>query len=116
MAASLAKLSGVELPDVGLADSHDELDTLLGQDVVGRPHLIHEAGKLALRQGPWKFIPPATTREGLGPWKQVKIAAPGFLFDLSHDIGETTDLAARNPPKLAELSELLNKLIGGWDR
>jgi arylsulfatase A-like enzyme len=110
LAASLAKLVGVRRPAKGLPDSRDELDTLLGQDAVGRPHLIHEAGALALRQGKWKFIPPGRTRDRLGPWKQVRIPAPGLLFDLSADPGETTDLAGKHPAKVKELAQLLEQL------
>ena len=51
LAASLAKLveSPIDAGDCG--DSRDELDTLLGEDAVGRPHLVHEAGGHALRVG-----------------------------------------------------------------
>lgn len=50
--------------------------------------------KNALRHGDWKLI-----RDG-GAWQ---------LFDLAHDIAETTDLAAREPDRVRELS-------AEWDR
>ncbi len=105
--ASLAALVGVSRPDEGLPDSRDELDALLGQDSVGRPHLVHEAGSLAIRVGNWKFIPAGSTRDNLGPWNTVKIPEPGLLFDLAKDPGETNDVAAQQPAKLAELSKQL---------
>jgi arylsulfatase A-like enzyme len=105
--ASLAALVGVWRPVKGLPDSHDELDTLLGEDTVGRPHLVHEAGSLALRVGKWKFISPGSTRENLGPWDIVKVAEPGLLFDLAMDPGETNDVAAQQPDKVAEFSKQL---------
>jgi arylsulfatase A-like enzyme len=104
---SLATLVGVERPEHGLPDSHDELDTLLGEDSIGRSHLVHEAGSLALRVGKWKFISPGSTRENLGPWDIVKVAEPGLLFDLAKDPGETNNIAERQPEKVAELSKQL---------
>lgn len=50
----------------------------------------------------------------VGDWKlvQTNVALPEKttteLFDLSKDIGETTDLAAANPEKTAELLKLIN--------
>ena len=116
LAASLASLVGVSRPPAGLPDSRDELDTLLGEDRVGRPHLIHEARALALRKGVWKYVPPANTREQLGPWRQVKVPAPGFLFDLSNDPAETHNLASREPARLAEMTDLLKRLQSEPDR
>lgn len=116
LAASLAKLVGAEQPKKGMPDSRDELDTLLGEDKEGRPHLIHEARQLALRKGKWKFIPPARTREKLGPWKNVQITKPGFLYDLSKDVGEQKNLAKENPAKLEEMAELLKKIRQSSDQ
>ena len=113
LAASLAKLVGAEMPKKGMPDSQNELDTLLGEDSEGRPHLIHEARQLALRKGNWKFIPPARTRENLGPWQQVRIEKPGFLFNLSEDEGERKNLASSNPKQLREMVELLKKIREG---
>lgn len=50
----------------------------------------------ALRQGDWKLI-----REG-GEWQ---------LYDLAHDIGETTDLAAKEPQRVGPMSLLWD----AWD-
>lgn len=49
-------------------------------------------GSRSLRQGEWKI-----TDIGDGRWR---------LFDLASDTGETRDLAATNPAKLAELAQL----------
>ena len=97
-------------------ESNQKLDSLLGQDTVGRPHLVHEAKALALRKGQWKYIPPATTREKLGPWRQVKVAAPGFLYDLAVDPSETKNVAKQRPAKLKEMRELLNHLRNHADQ
>ncbi|MCA9120520.1 MAG: arylsulfatase [Planctomycetaceae bacterium] len=116
LAASLASLVGVSRPSSGLPDSRNELDTLLGEDQVGRPHLVHEARSLALRVGKWKFVAPAQTRDHLGPWNNVKVEKPGFLFDLSQDRGEMTNLAAKHPDRLAEMATLLTTLAAQSDQ
>ena len=56
-------------------------------------------GRRAIRQGDWKalYLP---APYGPGAWQ---------LYDLSADPGETNDVAASRPEKLAELIEL-------WDR
>jgi hypothetical protein len=117
LAATLTKLAGVERPAAGLPDSRDELDTLLGDDPVGRPHLVHEAPRsLALRVGQWKFIPSGATREKLGPWNNVKIAKPGFVFDLSNDPGELKNVASDHPQRTADFAAMLARLQEKPDR
>jgi arylsulfatase A-like enzyme len=116
MATTLVKIADGQLPDQGFPDSRDAEATLLGRDTTGRPHLVHEAGRLALRQGSWKFIPPAKTREKLGPWKTVTIEKPGALYDLSSDPSEQQDLAAQEPEKAKELADLLAYLQKHPDR
>ena len=81
---SLMRLSRYFLPllkENPVAALHDTLFWRLGR-------------KNALRHGDWKLI-----RQS-GAWQ---------LFDLAQDIGETTDLAAGEPGRVHELSDL-------WDR
>ncbi len=50
----------------------------------------------------WKYGSPAAVRKG--DWKLVKVGSnPSQLFDLGADLSETTDLAASQPAKVAEL-------------
>jgi arylsulfatase A-like enzyme len=50
----------------------------------------------------WRFGPQAAVR--MGDWKLVLVEGEEpMLFHLARDIGETTDLAAREPSKKAEL-------------
>lgn len=80
-----AKLDGVTLMPLLTGKIDAPLhDTMFWR--VGKKH--------ALRHGDWKLI-----RDG-GGWQ---------LFDLAHDIGETTDLAAREPACVGDLSRL-------WDQ
>jgi arylsulfatase A len=71
---------------------------------------------IALRQGDWKILARLSERTERAAASitdetnhTLKHAEPtGFeLYNLKADIGETTDLAARQPQKLAELRELL---------
>jgi arylsulfatase A-like enzyme len=115
LAASLAKLVDSTIDAGDCSDSRDELDTLLGEDTVGRPHLVHEAGTHALRLGEWKFVPPGKTRDGLSPGRPKQIMEPGELYNLANDPGETNDLAATEPERLKEMVELLAKIESAPD-
>ena len=113
---SIGKLVGVEVPVDACGDSREELDTLLGSDPIGRPHLIHEAGELSLRMGKFKYVPAGKTRDGLGPWRDVSIGAKGSLFDLSQDIDEKHNLAMENPEQLARMTQLVERLRSQSDQ
>ncbi|NIP92251.1 MAG: arylsulfatase [Akkermansiaceae bacterium] len=117
LARSFASLVGVDVPGGACGDSRDELDTLLGEDRTGRPHLVHEAGRLSLRLGQWKFVPPGKTRDQLGPWpKNAQIPAPGALYDTRADRAEQRNLASEKPEKLNELRSLLARIRQAPDR
>lgn len=115
MAASLSKLVGAAIGEGALPDSRDELDTLLGEDRVGRPHLIHEATDLALRQGPWKYVPPVKTRDGLGPWRKLPTPPPGALYNVAEDPREQHNLATAEPERLQAMKDLLEQIETGED-
>jgi arylsulfatase A-like enzyme len=110
LAASLAKLIDSPIPTGGCPDSRDELGALLGEDEVGRPHLVLEANGLSLRIGPWKYVTPGRVRAGLNPGKQRMVAEPGELYNLANDAGEQRDLAAQEPERLREMAALLKKI------
>jgi len=96
--ASFAAMLDVEVPEDQAIDSRNNLAALLGEDEVGLPFMIEEARRLALRRGKWKYIV-ARGKKGAEQ-----------LFDLSSDIGETTNLAAEYPEKVAELRQMLRQL------
>jgi arylsulfatase A-like enzyme len=115
LAASLAKLVGSKIPSGGCPDSRDELDALLGDDPIGRPHLVHETGRLALRFGPWKFVPPGKTRDSLNPGAPRTIAEPGELYNVAEDPGETKNLAVAKPAQIQELTSLVKAIRNSAD-
>lgn len=110
-AASFASMVGSPDAESGFPDSTDELDTLLGTDLTGRPLLIHEAGGQSLRVGNWKYIPTKQVREELGPWKTTAFDTNGALFDLSNDPSEQNNVAKKHPEKVTELEQVRMSIV-----
>jgi arylsulfatase A-like enzyme len=108
--ATLAALTGQKLDPAAMPDSQDVLDALLGNSNTGRDHVVEQAANLALRQGDWKFIFPGRTRDGLGPWTEVQISRPGFLFDLKSDPSERANLASAHPDRVASMAAQLSAI------
>ena len=109
--ASFAALTGQPTDRVAMLDSQNVLPALLGESEVGRSHVVEHSGRVALRQGNWKFIPPGMVTDHLGPRVALQVPAPGWLFNLESDLGETTDVAAQNPEKTKELEAQLMAVI-----
>ena len=96
--ASFAALLKFELAADQAIDSRNNMAALLGEDAVGLPFMIEEAGTLAVRRGDWKYV------AARGP-KGVE-----QLYNLSTDIGERHDLAAEHPERVTQLKQLLDQL------
>ncbi len=117
LARSLANLVGAEVPQSACGDSRDMLPTLLGEQLTGgRPHLIHEAGSLALRVGNWKYVPPGKVREQMGPWETASIEPPGALYDLSKNHREQQDVGPQHAEQLQLMRDLHAKLQANADQ
>lgn len=107
---TLAELWGVTLPDNAGEDSFSLLPLLKGEDKPIRETAVSAsiAGTPALRRGSWKYI----AAPGSGGWgKGGDASQPVQLYHLADDLGETTNLAAAMPEKVAEMKALLEKLI-----
>jgi arylsulfatase A-like enzyme len=63
-------------------------------------------GQLAIRMGDWKLV---KAREDKAPLAGKATLDGAKLFNLASDIGEQTDLAAKNAEKLKEMSALWQK-------
>jgi arylsulfatase A-like enzyme len=103
--ATMAKLTNQKLPADAGPDSFDISPALLAEKPTKpcRDHLVTQAGnvaRLSLRKGDWKLVPPA-------PNMANKSAE---LFNLKDDLGETTDLAAKHPDQVKELTALLDRV------
>ena len=65
-------------------------------------------GVPALRLGQWKYIP----APGSGGWSKGKDPSQSVqLYNLENDIGESTNLAAQNPERVAQMQAMLENLI-----
>jgi arylsulfatase A-like enzyme len=111
LARSLAALTGAPLPAQAAPDSENVLPALLGESHRGRELLVEQGPSLSLRAGKWKYISPLA-----GPRidKNVNIELGADLrpqlYDLSRDIGETQNLAARYPERVNEMDGILRKI------
>jgi arylsulfatase A len=88
------------------------LPALLGKSETGRASLVEydQRKERALRAGDWKYVLPGETDDGLGPWTDVQVSTPGFLFNLANDPGETNNLAKEHPEKVAIMAAQLSAI------
>ncbi len=107
---TFAEVFGMQLPDAAGEDSFSLMPLLKGDDKPIRAHAVSTSigGTPALRSGSWKYIP----APGSGGWGGGgDQSQPVQLYNLADDIGETRNLAAAMPEKVAEMKALLEKLI-----
>jgi arylsulfatase A-like enzyme len=116
--ATVASVVGVALPDDAAEDSYDMLPVLLGaQKTAVRPYTLTQSfrGQLQIRRGPWKYLD--HTGSGGNDYAQADLRryqlpervpdAPGQLYNLDDDPGETTNLYNERPDIAKELQALL---------
>lgn len=121
--ATLASIVGYELADDVATDSFDMLPAMLGTQGEAesiRPHLLTQSfgGEFQIRKGNWKYL----DHKGSGgngydrpPMKQYALPdtapdAPGQLYDLEKDPGETKNLFFAEEAKRKEIQQLLEEL------
>lgn len=110
LVATLAALTGQKIDTNSTPDSLNLLPALLGQSQSGRDEVVEYAQRTALRQGKWKYLTAGIVHDGPFPNKPVQVAAPGALYDLSTDLGETNDMSVAHPDIVKELSAKLAKI------
>ena len=105
MLNTCAALLDQKLPGNAGPDSFNFLSVLLGKKLERpvREYLIEDARQKAIRQGQWKFIPAAKGKNAKD--------AEDELYNLANDLGESQNLATKNPEKVKELSSLLNQAM-----
>ncbi|MCY2992079.1 MAG: arylsulfatase [Planctomycetota bacterium] len=109
--ATVAALTGQDLPADAGPDSFNVLPALLGQQTASPPreHLVlqnNNQAPLALREGDWVLIEKGGRRGA----KAAKAAASDELYNLADDLAQTNNLAAQKPEKLQTLAEHLNRI------
>jgi arylsulfatase A len=104
LAASMAALAGVALPEGAVIDSFNVLGALLGEaGAEGRPYVLQQpnfGNKLGLRVGQWKLM----DQGGKNPKKRYQ------LYDLSEDVGETVDLAGQYPQRVESMARQIEEI------
>ncbi len=113
--ATFAEVLGTTLRDEAGENSAGEdsfslLPLLEGADKPVRDNAVSASsgGIPAVRFGQWKYIP----APGSGGWgKGGDQSQPVQLYDLASDIGETKNLAAQEPERVAQMQALLENLI-----
>lgn len=122
--ATCAALTGQKLPEDAGVDSLNQLQVILGQTHKSLRNVEVEqgiSGSMAIREGEWKYIPSnyGDAASGMGSGANpndarfaAAIIRQPLLFNLTKDPGETKNLAAQYPEKVAELAALLKKIEG----
>jgi arylsulfatase A-like enzyme len=108
--ATLAAIWGVTIPDNAGEDSFSILPLLKGNDMPVRETAVScaSSGVPAIRQGSWKLIlGPGSGR----PRDSSDSDQPIQLYNLANDLGETRNLAAEQPERVAQLKSQLETLI-----
>ncbi len=111
--ASFASFLNIDLPANEAIDSKDSMDAILGKNKVGSNFILEEAGaRLAIRKGPWKYLPAKKVRAPKKNKKSKKPQKPGkpMLYNLDNDIQEQNNVADKFPEIVKEMEKLMDKI------
>ena len=100
---TFATLAGYKVPTDRKIDGVDQTDLLLGKSKKGARDNFYY--KNAMRKGKWKYLKAKHCMHGYARDRKRKQVEE--LYDLEADLGETTNLAAKHPEKVAELKKLM---------
>ncbi len=108
--ATFADILGVPLPAGAAEDSVSLLPILRGGRESAREYSVSYSslGLPALRKGTWKII---FGRGSGGHSKAAADLAPGQLYDLATDLGETKNLWNEKPDLVAELTAAMERIV-----
>ncbi len=120
--ATCAAITGAQLPNESAEDSFDLLPVLKGGEEIIRPYTLQQTwnASYAIRKGKWKYLDHKGSGgndyrrwEGLEAYMLPEKApdAPGQLYDLEADPGETTNLYFEKPEVVKELKAMLDQSI-----
>ena len=117
--ASLASLTGAELPKDAALDTADVLGALLGEkNARGRSELVQQdngsGGTFGFRSGNWKLLrhDSKKARNLVVEKKLENVDVPQYqLYDLSVDPGESEDVFATQPEVASRMQARLDEII-----
>ena len=123
LAASLAALTGVNLPEEGMLDSFNVLSALLGEKTAkGRDYIVSQdnglRGNYGLRVGNWKLQRHDSERMYNGNLQMEAWTVPQYtLFNLTEDIREMNDVYEIFPEVAIRMKNQLQSIIdNGYTR
>jgi arylsulfatase A-like enzyme len=107
MLATLAALTGSQLPSDRQLDSYDLSPVMLGTGPGPRKEMFYwtEAELHAVRKGPWKLH--IKMREPVNYGKAKQLERP-VLYHVERDLAEAYDVADQHPEIVAELLEMMD--------
>jgi arylsulfatase A len=107
--ATFAEILGATLPANAGEDSFSLLPLLKGGGQPVREFAVNQSssGLPAIRKGPWKLI----FGPGGGGYDKGGDAKTVQLYNLDDDLGETRNLHAANPERVADLTALMERLV-----
>lgn len=116
---TLAAACGLEPPPTAAPDAVNQWPALRGEPIQARTEAIFESAREgdSVRVGDWKLIPWLGSG-GFTPPRQrnPEPGEPiGQLYDLAGDPGETTNLYADRPEKVAELTAAMRRILASGD-
>ncbi len=109
-AACFASIVGMTLRPGECIDSREYVPAMCGLDDRGRWFLIEQAGTIALRHGSWKYIVPAAGAAMTKTATETGLSKEPQLYDLETDPKEQNDVAFKNPKRVAEMVDVLERL------
>ena len=102
---TVSEILGSPLPDNAGEDSFSLLPIFRGEDKPARTHAVSCAasGVPGLRDGQWKLI--------FGPDPKAPKGGDFQLYNLAEDLGETRNLAADQPERVAQMRRTMEEII-----
>ena len=102
LTASILAATGTSLPDGHRPDGMDILPILRGDAPLVERRLF------------WRIARPDRQQRAVrsGPWKLLVDGAHLFLFDVTADPGERTDLSAQHPARVVSLG----RMLADWEK
>ena len=103
---TFAKLCGFNIPDDRKIDGIDQTDLLLGKSEKGRDTFYFD--RAGIRMGKWKYL--KADAHFYGYAREDERIEVDELYNLNKDLGETKNLALKNPGIVAKMKKLTEEL------